>query len=82
MTMTEEQRTIVQRWLGEHWVGQATCPAGHSEWSVAPNMSFMPGFAVTEAGPKIVHEQGFRFVVLTCGRCGYVALLDGVTVGL
>ena len=74
--MTDAQQSPIDRWLDERWHGQATCPAGHVEWSVAPTMSFMPGFAMTEQGPKIVHENGFTFVVLTCTECGYVALID------
>jgi hypothetical protein len=77
--MTDE--TTIERWLDERWFGQATCPAGHEDWVVAPNLSFMPGFATTESGPKIMHERGFTFVVLTCGQCGYVAFLDTRTVG-
>ena len=76
-----DTQEAIERWLDEHWRGQARCPAGHGEWSLAPTMSFMPAFAVTEQGPKIVHENGFTFVVLTCTECGYVALLDGRTVG-
>ncbi len=79
--MSEPQKTTIDRWLDEHWHGQATCPAGHGNWEVAPTMSFMPGFAITDGGPKIVHENGFTFVVLTCTECGYVALLDAKTVG-
>jgi hypothetical protein len=82
MTLSDDQKATVQDWLKKNWVGQAKCPAGHDDWSVAPNMSFMPGYAVTEAGPKIMHESGFTFVLLTCGQCGYVALLDGSTIGL
>ena len=82
MTLTDTQQTAVPSWLNEHWVGQAKCPAGHGTWAVAPTMSFMPGFAVTANGPKIVHEAGFTFVVLTCSECGYVALLDSKTIGL
>ena len=77
--MTDAQ-TPIERWLDERWHGQATCPAGHSDWSVAPTMSFMPGFAITEQGPKIVHENGFTFVVLTCAECGYVALIDAKSI--
>lgn len=80
--MNDAQKTTIERWLDEHWLGQAKCPAGHDGWSVAPNMSFMPGFTVGEGGPKIVHESGFTFVVLTCTTCGYVALLDTSTIGL
>ena len=82
MTMTDTQRATIESWLSEHWTGQAKCPASHDDWSAAPNMSFMPGFEVTEAGPKIVHERGFRFVVMTCGTCAYVALLDTKTIGV
>lgn len=82
MTGTETQRATIETWLNEHWMGQATCPAGHDAWSVSPTMSFMPGFVVTEAGPKIAHDQGFTFVVLTCSECAYVAFLDSRTIGL
>ena len=82
MTVTENQRTTIESWLNEHWVGQAQCPAGHDAWSVNPTMSFMPGFVVGDAGPKIAHEHGFTFVVLTCTECAYVALLDTKTIGV
>ena len=82
MTLTENQRTTIEGWLNEHWAGQARCPAGHDAWSVAPTMSFMPGFVVSDAGPKIAHEHGFSFVVLTCTECAYVALLDSRTIGV
>jgi hypothetical protein len=82
MTVTENLRSALETWLDEHWVGQATCPAGHDAWSVAPTMSFMPGFVVGDAGPKIAHERGFTFVVLTCTECAYVALLDTKTIGV
>jgi len=75
-----QQNPILERWLDEHWYGRATCPAGHGEWRLSPTMSFMPGFAVTESGPKIVHENGFTFVVLTCTDCGYVALIDSQSI--
>ena len=78
--MTDAQKTNIERWLEERWLGQAKCPAGHSDWAVAPTMSFMPGFAMTENGPKIVHENGFTFVPVTCTSCGYVALLDAKTI--
>lgn len=78
--MTEPQQSPIDRWLDERWHGRAACPAGHREWTVAPTMSFMPGFAVTEQGPKIVHENGFTFVVLTCTECGYVALIDAKSI--
>ncbi len=74
--MTDAPETTVERWLEERWHGQAKCPAGHGDWRVAPSLSFMPGFAITEGGPQIVHEKGFTFVVLTCTECGYVALLN------
>jgi hypothetical protein len=45
-------------------------------------MSFTPGFVADEGGPRVVHEHGFRFVVLTCGQCGYVAFLDSRTLGI
>jgi hypothetical protein len=82
MTLSQIQRATVQSWLDQHWLGQAKCPAGHDDWSVAPSLSFMPGFATTPNGPKIVHEDGFTFVVLTCGDCGYVALLDTKKIAL
>lgn len=80
--MNDTTRATIDRWLDEHWRSQATCPAGHSEWRLAENLSFMPGFVPTEAGPKIAHDRGFTFVVLTCAECGYVAFLDTGTVGL
>ena len=80
--MTDEQTTIVQGWLNEHWLGRATCPAGHSQWSVADRLSFMPGFVTGPTGAKIAHEAGFTFVVLTCAECAYVAFLDAKAVGL
>ena len=82
MTLTETQQSTIETWLNEHWNGQAKCPAGHDVWSVSPTMSFMPGYVTSEAGPKIAHEHGFTFVVLTCSECGYVALLDTKTVGV
>jgi hypothetical protein len=82
MTVTEMQRSTIDAWLAEHWNGQATCPAGHDAWSLNPTMSFMPGFVTSEAGPKIAHERGFTFVVLTCAGCAYVALLDTKTMGV
>jgi hypothetical protein len=81
--MPTEQRTTVERWLSAHWHGKARCPAGHdTDWSVAENMAFVPNFALGEGGPKIVHERGFGFVVLTCDGCGYVAFLDHRALGL
>jgi hypothetical protein len=83
MTLTDEQTTTIQRWLGAHWYGRARCPAGHDNgWSVEDSMSFTPGFVADEGGPKIVHEHGFRFVVLTCDLCGYVAFLNAKTLGI
>ena len=82
MTLSETQTATIKAWLAEHWVGQATCPAGHDAWSLSPTMTFMPGFVVGEAGPKIAHELGSTFVVLTCAECAYVALLDARTVGV
>ncbi len=82
MTVTENQRSTIEMWINQHWAEQAKCPAGHDSWSVAPTMSFMPGFVVSEAGPKIAHERGFTFVVLTCTECAYVALLDTKTIGV
>ncbi len=83
MTLTDEQTTIIQSWLDAHWMGQARCPAGHEdEWSVENSMSFMPGFVADANGTRIAHESGFRFVVLTCDPCGYVALLNARIVGL
>ena len=78
--MTDAVQSPIDRWLDAHWHGQATCPAGHGQWTVEPTMSFMPGFALTEQGPKIVHENGFTFVVLTCSTCGYVALLNSKSI--
>ena len=80
--MNEPAQAAIESWLDDHWRGQATCPAGHDDWKVAENLSFMPGFVVAESGPKIAHDRGFTFVVLTCTQCGYVALLDTGTVGL
>ena len=80
--MNDTTQAAIDRWLDDKWRGQATCPAGHSEWAVAENLSFMPGFVVSEAGPKIAHDRGFTFVVLTCTTCGYVALVDTGAVGL
>ena len=82
MTVTENQRSAIETWLNEHWAGQAKCPAGHDAWTVNPTMSFMPGFVVSDAGPKIAHERGFTFVVLTCSECAYVAFLDTKTIGV
>ena len=80
--MNDAQQMAIQRWLNEHWIGQAKCPAGHSEWALAPNMSFMPGYVVGPEGPKIAHDAGFTFVLLSCRECGYVALLDSGAVGV
>jgi hypothetical protein len=82
MTLTDAQRNAIDAWLRDHWTGQAKCPAGHDAWSVSPTMSFMPGYVTSEAGPKIAHERGFTFVVLTCPECAYVALLDTRAIGL
>ncbi len=82
MTVSETQKATIDGWLSKHWSGQAKCPAGHDDWAVNPTMSFMPGFVVSEAGPKIAHERGFTFVVLTCTECAYVALLDTKTIGV
>jgi hypothetical protein len=83
MTLTYEQTTIIKSWLDAQWFGKAKCPAGHdSDWSVESDMSFVPGFILDEKGPRIAHESGYRFVVLTCGQCGYVAFLNTKTVGL
>jgi len=83
MTFTNEQTTTTQRWLDAHWYGKAKCPAGHdSGWSLEDSMSFVPGFVSDESGPRIVHERGFRFVVLTCEQCGYVAFLNAKTLGI
>lgn len=83
MTLTDEQTTTISQWLDEHWYGQAKCPAGHDDsWSAGRSMSFMPGFVADETGSRIVHERGFRFVLLTCGECGYVALLNTATIGV
>ena len=82
MTVTPTQKATIESWLEEHWAGQATCPAGHDAWSLSPTMSFMPGFVVGEAGPKIAHERGSTFVVLTCTECAYVAFLDTKTIGV
>jgi hypothetical protein len=45
-------------------------------------MSFVPGFVSDEKGPRIAHELGLRFVVLTCQECGYVAFLNTKTIGV
>jgi predicted nucleic-acid-binding Zn-ribbon protein len=83
MTFTDDQRTTVQQWLDAQWSGKARCPAGHdSSWGVEENMAFVPGFALGEGGPKIVHEKGFGFVVLTCAECGYAAFLDTKVIGI
>jgi hypothetical protein len=82
MTLTDAQKTTIESWIADHWTGQSACPAGHDSWTVKPTLSFMPGFVVTEAGPKIAHELGFTFVVLTCSECAYVALLDTKTIGV
>ena len=78
--MTDAQKTAIDQWLQERWMGKAKCPAGHADWAVASSLSFMPGFAITEQGPKIVHENGFTFQPVTCTTCGYVALLDVRTI--
>ncbi len=78
--MTDAAQIRIDRWLDTRWHGRATCPAGHSAWTPAPNLSFMPGYEVTEQGPKIAHEKGFTFVVLTCDECGYVAFLNSQTI--
>ena len=83
MTQTDERATTIQRWLSANWDGKARCPAGHDDaWSVEDTMSFMPGLVTEETGPRIAHERGFRFVVLTCEKCGYVALLNARTLGI
>jgi hypothetical protein len=83
MTLTDEQTTTVLRWLAEHWHGKARCPTGHDDgWSAEDTMSYMPGFVADAGGPRIVHERGFRFVVLTCDQCGYVGLLNSKVVGV
>ena len=83
MTLTDEQRTTIQGWLDGHWFGKARCPAGHDDsWSVGDTMSFVPGFVADENGARIVHERGFRFVVLTCEQCGSVAFLNTRTLGI
>jgi hypothetical protein len=83
MTHTDEQMTTIQAWLDANWYGTARCPVGHDDaWSLGDNMSFVPGFVADEKGPRIAHELGFRFVVLTCDNCGYVAFLNAKTLGL
>jgi hypothetical protein len=83
MTLTDEQTTTIQHWLSANWYGKAQCPAGHGDgWSLEDSMSFVPGFVSDENGPRIAHESGFRFVVLTCGQCGYVAFLNTKTLGI
>ena len=82
MTLTDAHRTAIERWLDEHWLGKATCPAGHDDWSIAPNLSFMPGFVVGAEGTRIAHESGFTFVLLTCRQCGHTAFIDTTTMGL
>jgi hypothetical protein len=82
MTFTDAQTTTIQSWLSEKWFGVAKCPAGHDDaWSVAESMAFVPGFVSDEGGSRIAHESGFRFVVLTCQSCGYVAFLNADMVG-
>jgi hypothetical protein len=83
MTFTDEQTTTIQSWLSANWYGQARCPVGHDDaWSLEDTMSFVPGFVADGGGPRIVHESGFRFVVLTCEKCGYVAFLNTKTLGI
>lgn len=52
MTVTDTQQATIEAWIGEHWAGKATCPAGHGAWSVNPTLSYMPGFVVSDAGPR------------------------------
>ena len=83
MTLSEEQTTTIRRWLDEQWLGKARCPAGHDDaWVPGESMAFVPGFELNSNGSRIAHELGLRFIVQTCGRCGYVAFLDADTVGL
>ena len=82
MTFTDAQTSTIKGWLDSHWIGKARCPAGHDDWSLESSMSFVPGFVSDEAGSRIVHENGFRFVVLTCEQCGYVAFLNTRTIGI
>lgn len=83
MALTDEQTTTIQHWLEAHWFGRARCPAGHDAgWSVESSLSFVPGLVIDENGSRIVHERGFRFVVLTCDECGYVAFLNTRTLGI
>jgi hypothetical protein len=82
MTFTEQQTTTIQRWLDANWSPTARCPAGHDAWAIEETMAFVPGFVKDEKGPRIAHEAGNRFVVLTCSTCGYVAFLNAKTVGV
>jgi hypothetical protein len=83
MTDTDQRSTTIQDWLRANWYGKARCPAGHVDgWTVEDTMSFVPGFVTDEKGSRIAHERGFRFVVLTCEQCGYVAFLNARTLGI
>jgi ribosomal protein S27AE len=77
MPLSKPQQQVLENWM--HSKAIAQCPTcGDARWQFA-----QAGYlrALLEEGePDVSEEKGV--VKVTCGKCGYVMLLDAETVGI
>jgi len=80
--MSQEQRERTVAWYKDKW-SATECPHCNTrQWILGPNLITLRAVHPLEIGNLDMGAPVYPCIVLTCGNCGYTALVNAITSGI